>query len=147
MQTLPLTLMNIENSTNNIPKNNTNEYVPGKCNLGYEEIYRRKRNVLRGLILTILGITALQLLNTPSIWRFLLFMPLSYVILCYYQAQQKFCVAFGIFGIYNFLEIGKVTKVSEPEYKIKDKLKAWLIILKSFLLALIIVVVYYFLPI
>ena len=147
MQTLPLTLMNIENSTNNIPKNNTNEYVPGKCNLGYEEIDRRKRNAHRGLIITILGIAALQLLNLSSIWRLLLFIPLSYAILCYYQAQQKFCVAFGIFGIYNFLEIGKVTKVSEPEYKIKDKRNAWLIILKSFLLALIIVVVYYFLPI
>ena len=146
MQTFPLKLMNSENSTDIKPQNNNNEYIPGQCNIGSKEIERRKRKAILGLAISLLGIALLQYFNSPSAWRFILFLPLFYSIICYYQAQQKFCVVFGIFGIYNFDNIGKTKRVNESNDKKKDSWYAWLIIFKSILFALLIVVIYYFLP-
>ena len=74
------------------------------------------------------------------------FFPLSYAILCSFQAQQKFCVAFGIKGIFNFEEMRKSTIIENTENKKKDNIKAWQIIFKSFFLAFLIVTIYFFLP-
>ena len=147
MQTIPLSLMNIENSIDRKTQNNTNEYIPGQCNLGFEEIRRRKRKAFFGLVITLLSIVGLQLFHISSVYRFLLFIPLSYAIICYYQAQQKFCVVFGMKGIYNFGEIGKSTSITNPKYKNKDYHNARMIILTSLFLALLLVAIYFFLPI
>ena len=108
----------------NLPGNNNlnvnNDYIPGKCNLGSEEIEMRKRKAKIGLILTLLSIIALQIFHPSPNYKLLIFIPLFYSILCYYQAQQKFCVAFGIIGIYNFGNLGKSKRVIESEFKNKD---------------------------
>ena len=135
----------------NLPGNNNlnvnNDYIPGKCNLGSEEIEMRKRKAKIGLILTLLSIIALQIFHPSPNYKLLIFIPLFYSILCYYQAQQKFCVAFGIIGIYNFGNLGKSKRVIESEFKNKDIRNSWLIIFKTLLLSFLIVVIYYFLPI
>ena len=135
----------------NLPGNNNmnvnNDYIPGKCNLGSKEIEMRKRKALGGLILTILSIIAIQIFHLSPKYRLIIFIPLFYSILCYYQAQQKFCVAFGIIGIYNFGNLGKSKRVIESEFKNKDIRNSWLIIFKTLLLSFLIVVIYYFLPI
>ncbi len=142
---------NILALNSNIPGNknlNVNkEYIPGKCNLGTEEIEMRRRKAKIGLMLTLLSIIAIQIFHPSLNYRLLIFIPLFYSILCYYQAQQKFCVAFGIIGIYNFEKLGKSKRVLENEFKNKDIKNSWLIILKSFLLSFLIVAIYYFLPI
>ncbi len=146
MQTFPLKLMNSENSTDTKPQNNDNEYISGQCNIGSKEIERRNRKAILGLVISILGIALLQYFNSSSTWRLILFLPFFYTIICYYQAQHKFCVVFGIFAIYNFDNIGKIKRVNESNDKKKDRLNAWIIIFKSILFALLIVVIYYYLP-
>ncbi len=135
----------------NIPGNSNqsgnNDYIPGKCNLGTEEIEMRSRKAKIGLMLTLLSIIAIQIFHPSLNYRLLIFIPLFYSILCYYQAQQKFCVAFGIIGIYNFETLGKSKRVTQNEFKNQDIKNSWLIILKTFLLSFIIVAIYYFLPI
>jgi len=123
------------------------EYVPGQCNLGSQEIRMRKRKSVVGLVITVLFVIGLQIFDPPQELRLLLFIPLAYTIICYYQAQQKFCVVFGIRGIFNFEEIGYSTDVIESEDRIKDRNKAWMIIFRSLLLAFIIVALYFFLPV
>lgn len=134
-----------------IPENNNlnvnNDYIPGKCNLGSEEIKMRKRNAKIGLILTLLSSIALQIFHSSPNYRLLIFIPLFYSILCYYQAQQKFCVAFGIIGIYNFENLGRSKKVIQNEFKNKDIRNSWLIIFKTLFLTFLLVAIYYFLPI
>ena len=122
------------------------EYIPGKCNLGLQEIQSRKRKALIGFLISTLTITGLQFFHFHPAWRFIVFFPLSYAILCSFQAQQKFCVAFGIKGIFNFEEMRKSTIIKNTENKKKDNIKAWQIIFKSFFLAFIIVTIYFFLP-
>lgn len=138
--------INTDTSGNN-NLNVNNDYISGKCNLGSEEIKMRRRNAKIGLILTLLSILALQIFDPSPNYKLFIFIPLFYSILCYYQAQQKFCVAFGIIGIYNFGNLGKSKRVMQNEYKNKDIKNSWLIILKSFLLSFLLVAIYYFLPI
>ena len=59
-----------------IPENNNlnvnNDYIPGKCNLGSEEIKMRKRNAKIGLILTLLSSIALQIFHSSPNYRLLI---------------------------------------------------------------------------
>jgi predicted nucleic acid-binding Zn ribbon protein len=123
-----------------------NEYLPGSCNLGIKEIESRKRKALIGLILTILWIVYLQINHFTSEWRLIIFFPLFYSIVCFYQAQQKFCVAFGLLGIFNFGERGNSKSVADELHKKKDRKNAWRIIFLSLIFTLLIVVTYYLLP-
>lgn len=135
----------------NLPGNNNlninNDYIPGQCNLGSKEIEMRKRKAFGGMIITLLSIIAIQIFHPSPNYRLLIFIPLFYSILCYYQAQQKFCVAFGIIGIYNFESLGKSKRVTQNEFKNQDRRNSWLIILKTFFLSFLLAAIYYFLPI
>ncbi len=124
----------------------SNEYIPGQCNLGIDEINSRKWKSLIGLIVSVLYIIMLYLFHVTNEWRLFLFIPLFYSVICYYQAQRKFCVVFGIKGIFNFEKIGKSTNVTNDLFKLQDRRNAWRIIFISFIFTFIIVAVYFFLP-
>ena len=136
------------NNTSNVDFQNKNVgYIPGKCNLGKEETDRRKLQTWIGMGTTILCIIVIQVFYLTQPWRLIVFIPLSYSILCFQQARQKFCVLFGINGVYNFTDKRKVVAIKEEESLEKDRKKAWQIIFTSTLIAFIIVIVYFYLPI
>ncbi len=121
-------------------------YIPGTCNLGVDEVEKRRRNIKIGLLATILGIICIQYFNLSREWRLMVFIPLFYSAICFFQARQKFCVVYGVLGIFNFGKLGNYKKVIDDEYKKQDKKRALQILFISFSSSLIATAVYYLLP-
>ncbi len=136
------------NSVNTIyvSDKSNNLYEPGLCNLGENEISSRKRKGIAGLIITFSLAFCLDVFHYPNELRLLIFFPLFYSIICLYQARKKFCVYFGMKGIFNFDKIGKSTAVGNEEFIKLDRKLAIQMTLTCFLLALAITVIYYLLP-
>ncbi len=127
---------------------NANErYIAGRCNIGNEEIKRRKQAGYIGLGLTILCILVFQLFHISRSWRLLVFFPATLSSIGIFQAYMKFCVAFGMKGIFNFGEFGKAEAVEQHENVKKDQAKARQIITISVTAGLLLTIIYYFLPI
>lgn len=124
-----------------------NQYIPGICNIGKKEIERRKQAAIFSAILCVVSIVLLQWLNTAQIWKLLLFIPAASLGVSFQQWYFKFCVAFGIKGVFNFGNIGKTFTVEQKEYFRKDRIKAWQMITSGMTFGLILALIYYFLPI
>jgi hypothetical protein len=121
-------------------------YNPGVCNLGKKETSDRKLKAYSGLILTIFCIAVIEWMNLSNKYRLLIFFPLAYSIICFIQAKEKFCVVFGLRGVYNFNDKRKLTKISSKEFISKDRRKSLWILFQSVIFAIIITILYYYLP-
>ncbi len=129
------------------PNPDMEQYVPGVCNIGKKEIERRKHAAFFSFIFSIICITLIQWLNANREWRLLLFIPAASLGVSFQQWYFKFCVAFGIKGIFNFGNIGESFTIDQKECFKKDRVKAWRMILFGVLFGVFCTLIYYFLPI
>jgi hypothetical protein len=84
----------------------TNQYIPGTCNIGPEEIALRRRAGHVGLAVTAaLGAALLRSDLSPA-WRLALALPAAGAASGYLQARQRFCANYGFRGLYNFEQRG-----------------------------------------
>ena len=97
-------------------------------------------------VLTIAVIVLLLTLDTNKVWRLMLFIPAASLGVSFQQWYFKFCVAFGIKGVFNFGDIGKTFSIEQKENYKKDRIKAWQMILSGMLFGLIVALIFYFLP-
>jgi hypothetical protein len=80
----------------------TDQYIPGTCNIGPEEIALRRRAGHVGLAVTAaLGAVLLRSDLHPA-WRLTLALPAAGAASGYLQARQRFCANYGFRGLYNF---------------------------------------------
>jgi hypothetical protein len=80
----------------------TDQYVPGTCNIGPEEIALRRRAGHVGLAVTAaLGAALVRSDRSPA-WRLALALPAAGAASGYLQARQRFCANYGFRGLYNF---------------------------------------------
>jgi hypothetical protein len=80
----------------------SNQYIPGTCNIGPEEIALRRRAGHVGLAVTAaLGAALLRSDLSPA-WRLTLAFPAAGAASGYLQARQRFCANYGFRGLYNF---------------------------------------------
>jgi hypothetical protein len=80
----------------------SNQYIPGTCNIGPEEIAMRRRAGHVGLAVTA-GLAAALLRSSLSpAWRLTLALPAAGAAAGYLQARQRFCADYGWRGLYNF---------------------------------------------
>src|SRR4051812_750786 len=100
-----------------------NQYIPGTCNIGKKEIQRRYLQFTAGIVVTLLCISLVESNQLKSAWKLLIFIPLTYSVLCFLQAFFKFCVLFGIKGVYNFNDKRITTKITNEDYRSKDRRK------------------------
>jgi len=114
------------------------KYIPGVCNIGPEEIKKRKQAGWMGLIATILLWAAFSWLDVPAVWRLSLFFPAMMSATGFLQAYMHFCAYFGFASLFNFGDVGKTDSVSQAEFRAKDRRRAWQIIIHSVLIGLII---------
>lgn len=121
------------------------EYIPGACNIGRKEIQRRKIQATIGVIVSIVLMFLLFPYHRPELFRLFVFPPLAYTVLCFLQAINKFCVLFGLRGVFNFNDERILTTVKQYDFVLKDRRKAILIIFLSGLIAFIITVIYFYL--
>ena len=84
----------------------TDQYVPGTCNIGSEEIALRRRAGHIGLAVTAALATALLRSDLHPAWRLTLALPAAGAASGYLQARQRFCANYGFRGLYNFEQRG-----------------------------------------
>ncbi|MCP6719206.1 MAG: hypothetical protein KJI71_03175 [Patescibacteria group bacterium] len=120
-----------------------NEYIPGVCNIGPEEIKKRRQTGWIGLIATVALWMLFIWLDIPRIWRLALFFPAMMSAVGFLQAYMHFCAYFGFASLFNFTEIGKTQTIEQSEFHTKDRRKAWQIIIYSVLIGLTVSLIAY----
>ena len=123
------------------------EYVPGVCNIGPEEIARRRRAGHTGVIAAIALLAVLVAIGAPPIARLLIALPVAVGASGYLQAYLKFCAGFGSAGVFNFGERGTTQAVVDAEARRKDRVRAFQISGASFAIGIAVGVVAVLLPI
>jgi len=124
----------------------SNQYIPGTCNLGKDEIRSRQIVALFGLFLTISSIIGILAADQGRSVRFSIFIPAMIFSVGFVQSRSKFCLAYGLAGTFNFERLGKISRVSSVEDRRADRKTAITILLKAAALAAVITVVFFVLP-
>ncbi len=126
---------------------NVTGYRPGVCNIGPEEIARRRRAGHVGLAATVVLFAALIVLGAPHWARLVLILPAGGSASGYLQATLHFCAGFGSQGVFNFGPLGTTERVVDPQARRRDRLKSMQIGLASLAIGLVVGVVAALLPI
>lgn len=92
----------------------TDQYIPGTCNIGPEEIAIRRRAGHAGLAVTAALATALLRSSLHPAWRLTLALPAAGAASGYLQARQRFCANYGFRSLYNFDTRGHEQPVPPP---------------------------------
>ena len=102
----------------------TDQYVPGRCNIGPAEIALRRRAGHAGLVVTAALGAALLRSDLPRAWRLTLAVPAAGAASGYLQARERFCADFGWRGVYNFDRRGQEQPVAGDDALAQDRRKA-----------------------
>ncbi len=121
----------------------TDKYISGVCNIGQEEIRRRRDWALGSLVITVIEIILLLTIDVSHIWRLTLFIPAASLGIGFEQWYFRFCVGFGLKGVFNFEKIGKTFSVEQKENSDKDRKKATKMILAGIGLGLVSAILFY----
>ncbi len=112
-------------------------YIPGTCNIGRDEIKVRRNNAVLMASISIILATVLLVTGADKLWRLLLVVPLSAFGIGIQQWYNKFCVYFGMKGIFNFGDVGTTSSVELNEMHKKDMAKARRMILFAVLFGVV----------
>lgn len=119
-----------------IMENNKDQYTPGNCNIGMQEVCIRKKFIWLFAPLTIFfTITCLYYCHSLFLWFLLVISSFSLIVL-YLEIKYKFCILFGFFSLYNFHRLGNLHEVKNRESINKDRHRVLEIVLISMALAL-----------
>lgn len=118
------------------PNSGRADYRPGACNIGKQEIDRRRRLGHVGAVATAGFFLVLVALGVPDWWRFAVALPAAGTAVSYLEAALKFCVAFGTRGVFNFGPLGSLAAVADPSARSRDRLRALEITLVGLLIGL-----------
>ena len=102
----------------------TDQYVPGTCNIGPEEIALRRRAGHVGVAVTAALAVALLRSDLHPAWRLTLALPAAGAASGYLQARQRFCANFGWRGVYNFDSRGHEQPVAATQAQAEDRRRA-----------------------
>lgn len=122
------------------------DYVAGSCNIGGPEVQRRKMAGYFGLLVSVATLFFFFIVQPASGFRVLIFFPLLLSSISWYQTRNRFCLAFGLAGTFNFGALGSLAKVSNPEDLRADRTKAFGMLLKAVAVAAIGTGIVIFLP-
>jgi predicted exporter len=123
------------------------DYEPGVCNIGPEEIARRRRAGHTGLIASIAVLALLLIVGAPAWTRVILFFTAGVSASGYLQAFFHFCAGFGSRGVYNFGELGTVQTVADETARSRDRRRSQEIGLASLAIGVVAAVIAVLLPI
>jgi hypothetical protein len=122
-------------------------YEPGVCNIGPEEIARRRRAGHIGLIVSILVLAALLVVGAPAWTRLILILTAAGSASGYLQAWFHFCAGFGSKGFYNFESVGTVQTVADAADRSRDRRRSLQIGIASLAIGVVVGVIAVLLPI
>jgi hypothetical protein len=111
-------------------------YRPGVCNIGPDEIARRRRAGHVGVLATIALFAVLVAVDAPAIARIVVALPAAIAASGYLQAWLKFCAGFGARGVFNFGPLGRTETITDQAALASDRRRARQIGLASFAIGL-----------
>jgi hypothetical protein len=123
------------------------DYQAGVCNIGPEEISRRRRAGHFGAAITVGLLIGLIALGLPPIFRLVLILPAAAAASGYLQAWLKFCAGFGRLGVYNFGRVGPMSPVIDDASRAADRRKATQIGIAALLIGVLVGVVAVLIPV
>ncbi len=116
-------------------------YQPGVCNIGPDEIRRRRRSGHVGLFSAVGLYAVLVAIGAPPIARALVGLPAVISASGYLQAHFKFCAGFGSRGIFNFGAVGETEQVADEGARAQDRARARQIGLLGFAVGIVVAIV------
>ena len=111
-------------------------YQAGACNIGPSEIKRRKQGAAFGAVLYLATAISFVATSAPTATRLITFIPAMLFSVGYIQSKRKFCVAFGILGVFNFEKTGNTRKITLNQDLKADRKYAVKLLLHSVLVAI-----------
>lgn len=111
--------------------------IAPRCNIGPEEIARRRRSALVTTVVTGLVAAALVGIHAPPIARLLIWPLATAAAVTWLQVVHRFCVAFGALGLENFGRLGQEVHVDQRQRAL-DRRRALQLILEGSLIGLVI---------
>jgi hypothetical protein len=100
-------------------------YVPGGCNIGREEIARRRSAAVTGALVTIGTAAVLIATGAPDLARLLVAIPAAGTAIAALQVRNRFCVAYAAQGVYNVDgAAGEVNRVGDADALRRDRRRA-----------------------
>lgn len=118
------------------------EYIAGACNLGPDEIKRRKRIGYSGLFIALVVLFLLEYFDAPRLYRLFILPPVFYSISGFIQARHRFCYLYGFYGVFSIAGRKQFNRVKEDEALRKDRRTAWKILVMSMAGAVVITGIY-----
>lgn len=122
-------------------------YVPGVCNIGKGEIARRRTVGIAALVFAVVsGYTLIMADDVARSARWALFFPLLVSAIGFIQARNKFCLAYGLAGTFNFGKISEMEKVFDAGSKKSDRKKALSILIQAIIAAGVVTAIFVWIP-
>jgi hypothetical protein len=121
-------------------------YRPGVCNIGPEEVARRRRAGHIGAAAAVIVLAVLIAIGAPPLLRLIVALPSAAAASGYLQAAFRFCAGFGSRGEFNFGPVGTVQLVEDLEAKRRDRTRATQILVASLAIGVAVGVVAAVLP-
>jgi hypothetical protein len=120
-------------TANATPKSDATDpgYLPGVCNIGPEEIARRRRAGHMGVAAAVIVLAVLIGVGAPPLLRLIVALPAAAAASGYLQAVFRFCAKFGSRGEFNFGPLGTVGQVEDTEARHRDRVRSMQILLAS----------------
>lgn len=100
------------------------DYSPGLCNIGVDEIRRRRLAGWVGAAGASIMWLGLVASNAPPAWYLAIFLPAIIGATGFVQAASRFCFYFGFSGVFNFGRAGQQEPVAEPQAQQLDRAAA-----------------------
>jgi hypothetical protein len=99
-------------------------YRAGVCNIGSEEIARRRRSGHVGMVLTLATFGLLVAVGAPRARRLTVALPATAAAAGYLQARLRFCAGSGLWGVANFGPLGRTQAVTDADARARDRRRA-----------------------
>ena len=108
-----------------------------RCNIGPDELNRRRRSAIAATAATIAIVAILVATAAPPWVRFLLWPLATAAAITWLQVIHRFCVAFGALGLENFGRLGDQHGV-DPGIRAADRRRALQLIFEGALIGLVV---------
>jgi hypothetical protein len=118
-------------------------YAPGVCNIGREEIRKRKVTGWIGLACVVGCIVVFEIVNVPGAYRLLVALPAAVCIAGFLQARDRFCLRYGLTGVSSTEGMRDDVPVMDMNDRNHDRKKAVSQVIKIGLSSTIIAIAYY----
>lgn len=122
------------------------EYLAGSCNIGSAEIRRRQISGSVGAVLSLSFWVTTFVFHASKGIRALLFFPLLLTAIGWIQSRRRFCLAYGLRGVFNFGNLGEASRVQDPMLRAADRSLALRMFAQASLVAAAFALVFTFIP-